>query len=127
MSDKQRRTRLHINAIGFLGLVGFVGFLGVFYDAPGAYVYFAYFWYFYYFRTEFTMQERWDVRTAGTTAYLLAFTTNMVYISITYIRGTVDYEAAFYLAYMVGSITFPLSSFVMEVARGVKKARRRVA
>lgn len=123
MGDK----RLHINAIGFLGLVGFVGFLGFFYDAPGAYGYFAYFWYFYYFRTKFTPQDRWEVRTAGTVAYLLAFATNMVYISISYIRGSVNYEAAFYLSYMVGSISFPLSSFVMEAARGIRTVRRRIA
>jgi hypothetical protein len=119
-SESQR-----VNAIGFLGLVGFVGFLGVIYDKPEAYTYFAYFWYFRYFPTRFTVQERWEVRTAAATAYFLAFAVNMVFISVSYVRGAVDYEAGFYVAYMVGSISFPLTSIGMDVARGIKQTRLR--
>lgn len=114
-----------INWIGFLGLVGFVGFLGFVYDAPQAFIYFAYFEYFYYFVTRITPDERWRIRTAGTTAYLLAFLTNMTFIVTSYVRGSVDYETGFYLAYIVGSVTFPATSFVLESVHTVNRLRRR--
>ncbi len=112
-----------INWIGFLGLVGFVGFLGFLYDAPEAFTYFAYFGYFSYFRKEITDQDRWKIRTAGTTAYLLAFATNMVFISVSYIRGSVDYEAGFYLAYTLGSVSFPVISILLEIVSTIRKRR----
>lgn len=117
--------RWHLNWIGFLGLIGFVGFLGLVYDAPQAFIYFAYFQYFYYFREEISTEERWRIRTAGTIAYLTAFLTNMTFIVISYVRGSVDYETSFYLAYMLGSITFPATSFLMESAHKVKRFRSR--
>jgi hypothetical protein len=123
MAVKRRK----INWIGFLGLIGFVGFLGFVYDAPEAFIYFAYFGYFYYFPGELSKTERWRIRTAGTAAYLLAFLTNMTFIAISYVRGSVDYETGFYLAYMAGSITFPVVSFVMESAHKISGLRGRTA
>ena len=112
MMDFVRR----INSIGFLGLIGFVGFLGFRYDAPLAFIYFAYFEYFYYFFTKISEAERWRIRTAGTIAYLVASLTNITFIVISYVRGSVNYEAGFYLAYALGSVTFPVTSFLMESA-----------
>ena len=113
-----------VNWIGFLGLVGFMGFLGFLYDAPAAFNYFAYFGYFSYFGSEITEEKRWVIRTAGTTAYLLAFVTNMGFIAVSYIRGTVDYQAGFYLAYIAGSVSFPIISFVLETASSIRRSRR---
>jgi hypothetical protein len=121
MIDRVRR----VNWIGFLGLIGFVGFLGFRYDAPQAFIYFAYFEYFYYFFTKITEAERWRIRTAGTIAYLAAFLTNITFIVISYVRGSVDYEAGFYLAYTLGSVTFPVTSFLMESAHTVRRLRRK--
>lgn len=122
MAERVRR----VNWIGFLGLIGFVGFVGFVYDAPQAFIYFAYFEYFYYFSTEISEEERWRIRTAGTIAYLTAFLTNMTFIIISYVRGSVDYETGFYLAYMLGSITFPATSFLMEATQKVQRFRNRI-
>lgn len=112
-----------VNWIGFLGLVGFMGFLGFLHDAPEAFNYFAYFGYFSYFGSEITEEKRWVIRTAGTAAYLLAFATNMSFIAVSYVRGTVDYEAGFYLAYILGSVSFPIISFVLETASSIRGSR----
>lgn len=111
----------HVNWIGFLGLIGFVGVLGFVYDAPETFAYFAYFGYFSYFTSEITEEDRRRIRTSGTAAYLLAFLTNMTFIVLSYVRGSVNYETGFYLAYLVGSISFPVTSFLMESAHRVKR------
>lgn len=41
----------------------------------------------------------------------------MTFTIIRCVRGTVDDEAELYLAYMLGSITFPATTFRMDPAR----------
>lgn len=55
----------------------------------------------------------------------IAFGTNMAFISLNYLRGSIDYEAGFYLAYIMGSVTFPVTSILVESAQGIRRARAR--
>lgn len=111
-----------INPLGFLGLVGFVGLLG-FTQSDAAFPYLAYGAYFYYFTQPFTPELRDIALKALGLAYLVSFVTNMIFISISFFGGTIDYQSGFYVSYSAGSFAFPITFTLLKIRSTIIKSR----
>ena len=112
-----------INPLGFLGLVGLIGVVGIFAGSRTLLAYLGYLGYLYYFSVPYDSTQRTMTLTALALAYIMAFSVNLVFIVASGIGGEIDYQSGFYLAYMVGSVGFPVVFAILKVRKATKKRR----
>ena len=112
-----------INPLGFLGLVGLIGVVGIFAGSPTLLAYSGYLGYLYYFSVPFDSTQRTMTLTALALAYVMAFSVNLGFIVASGIGGEIDYQTGFYLAYMVGSIGFPVVFAILKIRKATLKKR----